>query len=61
MTREMVAIIGEEVVGWAKEILRHLPDDSLDLMLGSEAETLQQLTSEGSSWWLHSWLCPVDA
>ncbi len=56
----MIAVVREEVVVCAEEVLRDLLDYCFDFGFRSEGEALQDGATEGASWRLEVWSCPVD-
>ena len=58
---EVVAVLGQEVVGGPQELLASRAHDGVDLGLGGEREAVQDLALEGAPRRLEFRLGPVDA
>lgn len=59
--RKVVAVLGEEVVRGAEELVRHVADDAVNLLGRGQREAVQELALEGAARRLRLGLGPVYA
>ena len=57
----MVAVVGQEVVVDAEEVVGDFADELVDFLGGAEGEALQDVAAPGAAGRLEVWPCPVYA
>ncbi len=58
---EVVAVLGQQIVGGALELFARFVDDGFDLVRRGDRETVQDLAAKGAAGWLCLGFCPVHA